>query len=231
MSALDLGERQAKTAIAQSRGIRIGPESGQEMLRVMAGLRAAGAITQGLNFGIDVDVDGDVIEPPVDGDILKVILRAMAMPLLKRKALMISYMSRRGSRYLIVSPSVIVSVSGRHHVRALDHHSELYKDFVISLIAEVAISNSDFISKDDMQWRKFVSLQFLLNQELPQDIRIAYGTEWRLPDTGILKVQCREALSRYAVAGLTKFSSKGLRKWLPADRETNEIFEKVISGD
>jgi hypothetical protein len=178
----------------------------------------------GVRFGVPVE-EGDVLtRPPVREDVLKILLGALRY---RRTSASIAYAGRERVSDRIVSPSRLVYIFSRYHLRAWDHGRKGYRDFVLSRITEARQAGERFFAPHDAAWQEALVLRFYVNPALPIDLRAAMAIEWNLPESSIYEIQCRKALSYYVVREMTEITSDGSRRWLPADDGTEATFNEI----
>jgi len=94
------------------------------------------------------------------------VVREVVLAILRERPLSILYRSRKspeGVQHLI-SPHTIVDVAGRYHVRAFDHHSGRWSDFVMTrmewaLPASVLDRGLHRKKSSDLNWAAMTSIE------------------------------------------------------------------------
>lgn len=120
-----------------------------------------------------------------------------------RTPLAIAYHSRKADTNRVVSPHAIVRVKGRLHIRAYDHPSNDYRDFVLTRITKAALDPGagKYVGvEQDLTWRRFSTIIIedkgaLGGERTNRGVRLDFG----LDEQGRRKVRVREALISYHV--------------------------------
>jgi hypothetical protein len=176
----------------------------------------------GLQFGIAVeDVDAQML-PRLSEDITREILHAIRA----KRALSVAYTARKGTSDRVISPTHLVHVFNRYHLRAWDHEKRGYRDFLLSRITEAKMAKERRIAPHDKDWEERIILLFCINPGLPLGLRSALAVEWGL-EGDTREIQCRKAVARYVVRRLTERTTIGLRRWVPQNQAAREIFDMI----
>lgn len=178
----------------------------------------------GLNFGVLVEDVDTLTVPPVPDTIAAEVLRALHPP---KAALSIAYIGRKGTSERVISPTRLVHVYNRYHLRAWDHGARGYRDFVLSRIVEAKITKDLRVAPHDEEWHMTATLRFVINPDLPVSLRAMLAAEWDVFDEGIREIRTRKAHARYVVRRMTERITMGTRRWLPWDEATSQIFDAI----
>lgn len=132
-------------------------------------------------------------------DIIRPIVRALedAVPLI------IQYHSRKGSGNKSVSPHAIVRIAERLHMRAYDHSSNQYRDFVLSRIQAaqlLAEEPTSYVGNDhDKDWHDFVAVEVREKPSCDPNATLGVRMDYSLDDNGRKTIRVRKALASYVV--------------------------------
>jgi hypothetical protein len=200
-------------------------ESGNVLLAYMRGQALSDRYMSGLGAGLGVDVeDADaIVEPPIDSQILTLVLRSVR----EQQALAIRYMGREAAADAVVSPIRLVHALGRYHVRCLDHRDDIFKDFVLSRILGVAATSEERRSMPDREWENGVSLKFRINPALPPAMAASVTNEWGVDNDGVHTIRCRIAIARYVVRRMTMLTIDGIPRWVAENDQTAKYAAKA----
>lgn len=183
--------------------------------RVQAGI--------GLTFGIALEDVEALMLPPLPEFVTQVILRSIR----NKRAVAIAYTGRTNTSDRVISPTQLVHVFNRYHLRAWDHEKRGFRDFLLSRITEAQTAKERYTAPFDRDWQEKVVLEFVINPDLPVGLRAALATEWNLEVDGIRKVKCRKAHARYVVRRLTERTTAGARRWLPENEAARNICRDI----
>jgi predicted DNA-binding transcriptional regulator YafY len=177
----------------------------------------------GLKFGIGVDdVDAQMLHP-----LSNIIVEKILESFHNKKSLTIAYMGRKGASDRLVSPTQLVHVLNRYHIRAWDHGKRGFRDFLLSRVIEAVIAKERYTAPLDKDWEESIALTFSINPDLPLSLRASLAAEWDMKDDRVRNVQCRKAHARYVVRRLTERTTIGQRRWLPENEAARQIFNLI----
>lgn len=131
------------------------------------------------------------------------ILRPVIRSIRSRTPLSVAYHSRKADTNRVVSPHAIVRVKGRLHIRAYDHLSNDYRDFVLTRITKAALdprAGKYVGAEKDIIWRRFSTIMIEDKGALDgEGTRTGVRLDFGLDKQGRRKVRVREALVSYHV--------------------------------
>lgn len=185
-------------------------------------LSARNELTQSRNFfGFTPSVGVSCLFPPrrivkdkILADLLDAIRSHLAMHIVYK-----SKTNEKNSDYLI-APHSFAYDGFRWHIRAYCYDRHDFRDYVLSRILStdaprITAPNDRFpdpigngfrevgtSGSDDKEWNEFVTLELIINPELPECARKAIELDYAMPKDGVLKHEVRKALLYYAVRGL-----------------------------
>ena len=226
--AFDLSQAQAYRVLKAARD-RASVETETGDARVMLDFLRAQSLSDrleagiGLKFGVAVEDVDALLLPPLPDVIIREILQALR----NKKALSIAYTARTSTSDRVISPTHLVHVFNRYHLRAWDHEKRGFRDFLLSRITEAKIAKNRRVAPPDKDWEENEMLRFVINPELPLGLRAALATEWDLEVDGVRKIRCRNAHARYAVRRLTERTTIGKHRWLPENEAARKIFNDI----
>ncbi len=131
-------------------------------------------------------------------EVIREVLRACRNP----SSLKIIYASMNNPVWheRVISPHTLVYTGFRWHVRAYCHHSQQFKDFLLSRIdrtpAPAEIETMD--SAQDQYWQEEMSLTLMPNPQLTPPQKALVEKDFGMPD-GRLQISVRKALAHYTL--------------------------------
>lgn len=126
------------------------------------------------------------------------VVAAVSRAIAERRAIRVAYVSLSSGRTeRTISPHALVDTGLRWHVRAFDHRSEGFRDFVLTriLTAELAEPCPEAANRElDEQWMRIVPMELVPHPGLayPEAVAADYGMT-----DGLLTVRLRAALVGY----------------------------------
>ncbi|MFT5758582.1 MAG: putative DNA-binding transcriptional regulator YafY [Alteromonadaceae bacterium] len=127
------------------------------------------------------------------------LISSVMRAIVKKKALKCDYVSlTSGAKQRVIIPHSFVNNGKRWHVRAYDHNSKTFKDFVITRFKQLEIIDSDIeigeMKESDNQWNRIVDLTLIPHPKssFPEAIELDYAMT-----DGKLTIQVRAALTGY----------------------------------
>lgn len=138
------------------------------------------------------DIDFKKVDLDVPVIIERELMSDILVSLSERQQLEIFYRSRDDSRIRLITPTLLFSFLGSYYLRAYDFDSTGFRNFKISRISSTKLSSmrKQRISHDADSVSAL--LQFRLNPELPQKIRIRLGEEYDIGVDGVLNINSRK---------------------------------------
>ncbi|MDY6991974.1 MAG: WYL domain-containing protein [Pseudomonadota bacterium] len=131
-----------------------------------------------------------LLRPELPREIVQPIFAALR----HRKTLLLEYQAVMAEhiRFRVVSPNHLVFVDNRYHLHAYCHHTQSYRDFVLSRILSVAASDQEWVSSaGDEEWQ-FVTLRYKPNPELPLEVQETLLRGYPGSERGLLEIRCRK---------------------------------------
>ena len=127
------------------------------------------------------------------------VLRAVLQAIMAKRPICFTYTSMTSGRSeRIISPHVLVSASGRLHVRGYDHGKNSHRDFVLTRMQDAVEDTSDSfrIVKDD-DWRKHVVVEVTPAEGLDAVRREAIVRDFGMGDAEMRRIRVPRALAIY----------------------------------
>jgi len=129
------------------------------------------------------------------------VLRNLVQGIEDRAALNINYHSRRQESLRRISPHALVWVAGRLHVRAFDHSTNEYRDFVLSRVLRATLlpqQRGQYVDgNEDKDWH--CSTDITVQAKLGEIATLSKGVclEFGLDEHGQKTIRARDALVPY----------------------------------
>lgn len=134
------------------------------------------------------------------------ILRRVVQAIRHRSPLDIRYHSRSGEKSRSVSPHALVKIVGRIHMRAYDHATNEYRDFVLSRITDAnsVLEGLTYVgSEHDNSWNKFQNVLIKKKNNLDDQNEISgVHLDFGLSSDGHRVIIKRSALINYLIDNL-----------------------------
>lgn len=129
------------------------------------------------------------------------VFRSVVQGIEDRAALSIAYHSRRQESLRRISPHALVWVADRIHVRAFDHSTNEYRDFVLSRILRATLlppTQGRYIDASaDKAWHQFLELTVQAKRVTSAPLSKGVCLEFDLDEHGEKKIKVRAALAPY----------------------------------
>jgi len=151
--------------------------------------------------------------------VLPPVLRAIVVAIRRREAIEICYQSMSSSdpQWRWIAPHALGFDGFRWHARAFCEKDGLFKDFVLSRIAETRHSRQSVAqASDDSAWHDLVSLDIGAHPSLSDGQRRAIELDYGMVD-GAVRIPVRRALLYYALKRLGLDTDPSARK--PKDQQ------------
>lgn len=139
--------------------------------------------------------------PAIRAHLDESVLRKLVQGIEDRAALNINYHSRRQESLRRISPHALVWVAGRLHVRAFDHSTNEYRDFVLSRVLRATLlpqQRGHYVDgNEDKDWHR--STDITVQAKLGEIATPSQGVclEFGLDEHGQKTIRSRDALAPY----------------------------------
>jgi len=141
----------------------------------------------------------EIERDPPEFSIMRSILRAME----DRSVVKICYQSRSQKAVRAISPHALARVAGRIHVRAYDHSSNDYRDFVLSRVLRIDTEEfgaEAYIGPEaDKEWNDIARIIVEEKSDIPKEALSGVRSDFGLDERGRKTIRARRAVARYLV--------------------------------
>jgi hypothetical protein len=109
----------------------------------------------------------------------------------------------------LISPNHLVFAHNRYHLLAYSHTLNRYADFVLSRILLVEPADEDWVSAEDSEEWRTVTLRYQPNPKLPKEIQKILLRGYPGSEKGIWEIQCPKNLAFYIQKKIGRDFDKG----------------------